>query len=122
MERGFPRHGPGEEHPKAALACSVRQGLTRGASRPLPSLRGLSSDKAAGGGWELDFTRLEDNRQALNERLRSHDLGGKLRLSFRPPARDGSQQQGCQLLSRSCQAPTACQKPSVSSLRLFMSA
>jgi hypothetical protein len=56
--------------------------------------------------WELDLTRLQDNRQALNERLRSHDLGGKLRLSFRPPARDGSQQQssqqqGCQLLSRS---------------------
>jgi hypothetical protein len=60
----------------------------------------------AAGCWELDLTRLEDNRQALNERLRSHDLGGKLRLSFRPPARDGSQQQssqqqGCQLLSRS---------------------
>ena len=53
---------------------------------PLPS----------GGGWELDLTRLEDNRQALNERLRNHDLGGKLRLSFRSPARDGSQ-----LLSRS---------------------
>ena len=53
---------------------------------PLPS----------GGGWELDLTRLEDNRQALNERLRSHDLGGKLRLSFHSPARDGSQ-----LLSRS---------------------
>ena len=50
----------------------------------------------ASGSWELDLTRLEDNRQALNERLRSHDLGGKLRLSFRPPARDGSQ-----LLSRS---------------------
>jgi hypothetical protein len=64
-------------------------------------LRGLrwgvagDGDKAAGG-WELDLTRLEDNRQALNERLRSHDLGGKLRLSFRSPARDGSQ-----LLSRS---------------------
>jgi hypothetical protein len=57
-------------------------------------------DKAAGG-WELDLTRLDDNRQALNERLRSHDLGGKLRLSFRSPARDGSQQQGSQLLSRS---------------------
>ena len=55
----------------------------------------------ASGSWELDLTRLEDNRQALNERLRSHDLGGKLRLSFRPPARDGSQQQACQLLSRS---------------------
>lgn len=55
----------------------------------------------APGCWELDLTRLEDNRQALNERLRSHDLGSKLRLSFRPPARDGSQQQGCQLLSRS---------------------
>jgi superfamily II DNA or RNA helicase len=55
----------------------------------------------ATGCWELDLTRLEDNRQALNERLCSHDLGGKLRLSFRPPARDGSQQQGCQLLSRS---------------------
>ncbi len=53
------------------------------------------------GGWELDLTRLEDNRQALNERLRSHDLVGKLRLSFHSPARDGSQQQGCQLLSRS---------------------
>jgi hypothetical protein len=38
---------------------------------------------------------LEDNRQALNESLRSHDLGGKLRLSFRSPAREGSQ-----LLSR----------------------
>jgi len=48
------------------------------------------------GGWELDLTRLEDNRQALRERLRNHDLGGKLRLSFRSPARDGSQ-----LLSRS---------------------
>jgi superfamily II DNA or RNA helicase len=55
----------------------------------------------ASGSWELDLTRLEDNRQALNERLRSHDLGGKLRLSFRSPARDGSQQKGCQLLSRS---------------------
>jgi hypothetical protein len=55
----------------------------------------------ATGCWELDLTRLQDNRQALNERLRNHDLGGKLRLSFRPPARDGSQQQGCQLLSRS---------------------
>lgn len=50
----------------------------------------------AAGGWELDLTRMEDNRQALNERLRNHDLGGKLRLSFRSPARDGSQ-----LLSRS---------------------
>lgn len=50
----------------------------------------------ANGSWELDLTRLEDNRQALNERLRSHDLGGKLRLSFRSPAREGSQ-----LLSRS---------------------
>jgi hypothetical protein len=52
-----------------------------------------------GGGnesWELDLTCLEDNRQALNERLRSHDLGDKLRLSFRSPAREGSQ-----LLSRS---------------------
>lgn len=48
------------------------------------------------GSWELDLTRLEDDRQALNERLRSHDLGGKLRLSFRSPAREGSQ-----LLSRS---------------------
>ena len=46
--------------------------------------------------WELDLTRLEDNRQALRERLRSHDLEGKLRLSFRSPAREGSQ-----LLSRS---------------------
>ncbi|MFN9871233.1 MAG: helicase-related protein [Cyanobacteriota bacterium] len=50
----------------------------------------------AAGGWELDLTRLELNRQALRERLRNHDLGGKLRLSFRSPARDGSQ-----LLSRS---------------------
>jgi superfamily II DNA or RNA helicase len=50
----------------------------------------------ASGSWELDLTRLEDNRQALNERLRNHDLGGKLRLSFRSPAREGSQ-----LLSRS---------------------
>jgi hypothetical protein len=51
---------------------------------------------SSGGGWELDLTRLEDNRQALNERLHNHDLGGKLRLSFRSPAREGSQ-----LLSRS---------------------
>jgi len=51
---------------------------------------------AASGSWELDLTHLEDNRQALNERLRNHDLGGKLRLSFRSPAREGSQ-----LLSRS---------------------
>jgi len=36
---GVFRHGPGEKHPKAALACSVRQGLTRSASRPLPFLR-----------------------------------------------------------------------------------
>jgi len=68
---------------------------------PIGPLRGSQGgvagdgDKAAGG-WELDLTRLEDNRQALNERLRSHDLGSKLRLSFRSPARDGSQ-----LLSRS---------------------
>jgi hypothetical protein len=73
---------------------------------PISPLRGfqggvaVDGDKATGC-WELDLTRLEDNRQALNERLRSHDLGGKLQLSFRPPARDGSQQQGCQLLSRS---------------------
>lgn len=46
--------------------------------------------------WELDLTRLEDNRMALRERLRNHDLGGQLRLSFRSPARDGAQ-----LLSRS---------------------
>jgi hypothetical protein len=51
---------------------------------------------SSGGGWELDLTRLEDNRQALNERLHNHALGGKLRLSFRSPAREGSQ-----LLSRS---------------------
>lgn len=73
---------------------------------PIGPLRGSQGAVAGEGdaaacGWELDLTRLEDNRQALNERLRSHDLGGKLRLSFRPPARDGSQQQGCQLLSRS---------------------
>ena len=48
------------------------------------------------GCWELDLTRLEDNRIALRERLRNHDLGGQLRLSFRSPARDGAQ-----LLSRS---------------------
>ncbi len=48
------------------------------------------------GGWELDLTRLEDNRMALRERLRTHDLEGKLRLSFRSPAAGGSQ-----LLSRS---------------------
>ena len=57
---------------------------------PIGPLRGAT------GCWELDLTRLEDNRQALNERLRNHDLGGKLRLSFRSPAREGSQ-----LLSRS---------------------
>jgi superfamily II DNA or RNA helicase len=78
---------------------------------PIGPLRGSQGGVARDGdaaacGWELDLTRLEDNRQALNERLRSHDLGGKLRLSFRSPARDGSQhqssqQQGCQLLSRS---------------------
>jgi superfamily II DNA or RNA helicase len=68
---------------------------------PIGPLRGSQGGVAGEGdaaacGWELDLTRLEDNRQALNERLRSHDLGGKLRLSFRSPARDGSQ-----LLSRS---------------------
>jgi len=46
--------------------------------------------------WELDLNRLEDNRIALRERLRNHDLAGKLRLSFRSPAPAGSQ-----LLSRS---------------------
>ena len=51
---------------------------------------------SASGSWELDLTRLEDNRQALRERLRNHDLDGRLRLSFRSPAREGSQ-----LLSRS---------------------
>jgi hypothetical protein len=51
---------------------------------------------ADSGCWELDLTRLEDNRMALRERLRNHDLGGQLRLSFRSPARDGAQ-----LLSRS---------------------
>jgi hypothetical protein len=58
---------------------------------PLPS----------GIGWELDLTRLEDNRQALHERLRNHGLGGKLRRSFRSPAREGSQLHGCQLITRS---------------------
>ena len=53
----------------------------------------LGSDS---GSWELDLTRLEDNRMALRERLRNHDLEGHLRLSFRTPARDGAQ-----LLSRS---------------------
>ena len=48
------------------------------------------------GCWELDLTRLEDNRMALRERRRNHGLGGQLRLSFRSPARDGAQ-----LLSRS---------------------
>ena len=75
---------------------------------PLGPLRGCQWDVAGEGGgagsgvgqgsgtiWELDLTRLDDNRQALNEHLRSHDLGGKLRLRFRPPAREGSQQQGC---------------------------
>jgi superfamily II DNA or RNA helicase len=51
---------------------------------------------ADSGCWELDLTRLEDNRVALRERLRNHDLDGRLRLSFRSPARDGAQ-----LLSRS---------------------
>jgi superfamily II DNA or RNA helicase len=51
---------------------------------------------ADSGCWELDLTRLEDNRIALRERLRNHDLDGRLRLSFRSPARDGAQ-----LLSRS---------------------
>ena len=51
---------------------------------------------ADSGCWELDLTRLEDNRIGLRERLRNHDLDGRLRLSFRSPARDGAQ-----LLSRS---------------------
>jgi hypothetical protein len=68
---------------------------------PIGPLRGSQGGVAGDGdaaacSWELDLTRLEDNRQALNERLRNHDLGGKLRLSFHSPARDGSQ-----LLSRS---------------------
>ena len=46
--------------------------------------------------WELDLTALGDDRMALRERLRNHDLDGRLRLSFRSPARDGSK-----LLSRS---------------------
>lgn len=50
----------------------------------------------ASGCWELDLTRLDDNRIALRERLRNHDLEGTLRLSFRSPARDGSK-----LLTRS---------------------
>ncbi len=74
---------------------------------PIGPLRGSQGGVAgegdsAAGGWELDLTRLEDNRQALNERLRNHDLVGKLRLSFHSPARDGSQLlNGSQLLSRS---------------------
>jgi hypothetical protein len=73
---------------------------------PIGPLRGSQGGAAGEGdrvasGWELDLTRLEDNRQALRERLRNHDLDGKLRLSFRPAAREGSQLQGCQLLSRS---------------------
>ena len=51
---------------------------------------------ADSGCWELDLTRLEDNRIALRERLRNHDLDGRLRLSFCSPARDGAQ-----LLTRS---------------------
>ena len=56
----------------------------------------IGSLGADSGCWELDLTRLEDNRIALRERLRNHDLDGRLRLSFRSPARDGAQ-----LLSRS---------------------
>jgi superfamily II DNA or RNA helicase len=48
------------------------------------------------GCWELDLTRLEDKHLPLLERLRNHNLDGRLRLSFRSPARDGAQ-----LLSRS---------------------
>ncbi|QNG26151.1 helicase-related protein [Synechococcus sp. HK01-R] len=51
---------------------------------------------ASPGTWELDLSRLEDDRTALRERLRNHDLEGRLRLSFRSPAQAGSQ-----LLSRS---------------------
>lgn len=46
--------------------------------------------------WELDLTALEDDRMALREHLRNHDLEGRLRLSFHSPARHGSK-----LLSRS---------------------
>jgi hypothetical protein len=69
-------------------------------ARSLPSAASSQTRPCGKGGttgsWQLDLTRLEDNRQALNERLRNHDLGGKLRLCFRSPARKGSQ-----LLSRS---------------------
>jgi len=40
--------------------------------------------------WELDLAALPDNRIGLRERLESHDLGGKLRLCFSPPYRDGA--------------------------------
>jgi superfamily II DNA or RNA helicase len=46
--------------------------------------------------WELDLTALSADRMALRERLQNHDLEGRLRLSFRTPARDRSK-----LLSRS---------------------
>ena len=61
---------------------------------PIGPLQGLQ--ESSSGCWELDLTRLEDNRIALRERLQNHDIDGKLRVSFRSPARDGSQ-----LLSRS---------------------
>ena len=52
--------------------------------------------RSGNGVWELDLNCLEDNRIALRERLRNHDLEGQLRLSFRSPAPAGSL-----LLSRS---------------------
>jgi len=93
---------------RLVLNACRRLNLPIGPIGPLRPLQGLPSavageggaaaeeNQTAVGGWELDLTRLEDNRQALRERLRHHDLDNKLRLSFRSPALEGSQ-----LLTRS---------------------
>ncbi len=46
--------------------------------------------------WELDLSQLATNRIPLRERLTSHGLSDKLKLSFSPPFRDGAE-----LVSRS---------------------
>ena len=63
---------------------------------PIGEVEGSALESAASRCWELDLSRLETNREALRERLRSHDMGDTLRLCFTPPFRDGAE-----LVSRS---------------------
>jgi hypothetical protein len=57
--------GPGEEHPKAALDCSVRQGLRRGVSRAARSRLGVPLRPVAASSRPVDAGGRSDNIEVI---------------------------------------------------------